>query len=66
MLEWLMANLATIVVTVIIAVAVAAILVYMYREKKKGHHSCGGNCAGCTACSHASGTEHRSEPNKNK
>ncbi len=56
MIEWLLANLATIALTLVIAAAVAAIVVYMYREKKKGHHSCGGNCAGCSACHH--GGEH--------
>lgn len=52
MFEWLLTNLATIAVTLVIIAIVTAIVVYMYREKKKGHCSCGGNCAACSACHH--------------
>lgn len=52
MFEWLIANFATIIALLVIAVIVVLIVVKMYRDKKQGKHSCGGNCAGCTLCHH--------------
>lgn len=56
MLTWLISNLATVIITIVLAAVVTAVIVYMRREKKRGNHSCGGNCAGCSACPHGSGT----------
>jgi len=42
--------MGTAVVGIILVVAVAAIVLGLVRNKKKGKHSCGGNCSGCSAC----------------
>lgn len=47
MLEFLSANLGTIIVLVVLAIIVGAIIYKMYRDKKKGKSSCGCNCASC-------------------
>lgn len=50
MLAWLSANIGTIVVGLIVLGAVAAILRSMWRDKKAGKLSCGGDCAKCGGC----------------
>lgn len=47
MLEFLSANLGTIIVLVVLAIIVGAIIYKMFRDKKKGKSSCGCNCASC-------------------
>lgn len=53
MFEWLITNLATIIVAAAVAVIVILILLKMRKDKKQGKHSCSGNCAGCTLCHHS-------------
>jgi len=56
MLEWLVANIATIVISFVIVCILAAVIVYLRREKKKGHScGCGCNCGGCNACGEHAG-----------
>ncbi len=47
MLEFLTANLATILLALAIAVIVVAIIAGMVRDRKRGVSSCGSACAGC-------------------
>lgn len=47
MLEWLSANLSTIIISAILLAIVIAISVYLINQKRKGKSSCGCNCAHC-------------------
>lgn len=64
MFEWLAANLATIVVSLIVLAIVSLVVWKMVRDKKrgKGSCSCGGSCSTCGAC----GACHGSRPVKSK
>ena len=45
--------MGTAIVGLVLVAVVAAIIVSLAKNKKKGKHSCGGNCAHCAAgCSH--------------
>ena len=50
MLQWISANIGTIVVGLILLAVVVLIVRTMIRDKKQGKSSCGGNCAGCAGC----------------
>ena len=47
MLEWLTANLGTILITAGLIVIVALIIRSIVRDKKAGISSCGAKCGGC-------------------
>lgn len=47
MLEFLTANIATIVVLLIVAAVIVLIIYKMSADKKQGKSSCGCNCKGC-------------------
>ncbi len=47
MLSWIMANLATILISILLIVAVFLILRKMIRDKKQGKSSCGCDCGSC-------------------
>lgn len=47
MLNWLSANLATILICLVLAAVVGAILVHMIRNRKRGKSSCGCGCGDC-------------------
>lgn len=47
MLNWIIENLANIIVCAIISVLMALIIVSMVKNKRKGKTSCGCNCGGC-------------------
>mgnify|MGYP004554066887 FL=1 len=47
MLNWLTANLSTIIVSAVLLAIVILISTYLIRQKKAGKNSCGGNCAHC-------------------
>ena len=52
-MEWLAANMGTIVVSFILAAIVIWDIRKLISDKKKGKHSCGMNCPGCSgSCSH--------------
>lgn len=51
MIDWLTANGATIVITLIIIVLALAAMRSMHRQKKKGG-GCNGNCGSCGGCHH--------------
>ncbi|MCR4604772.1 MAG: FeoB-associated Cys-rich membrane protein [Eubacterium sp.] len=50
MMEWIMNNIGTIVITMLLIVVVALIVHSMLKDKKQGKSSCGGNCAHCKMC----------------
>ena len=51
-MEWLAANMGTIVVSLILAVIVIWDIKKILSDRKKGVESCGMNCPGCTgSCS---------------
>lgn len=47
MLDWISANLATVIICAVLIAVVAAIIVNMAGKKKKGKSSCGSGCADC-------------------
>ncbi len=47
MLEWLIANIGTILVCLVLAFLVFGIVRSLIKDKKKGKSSCGNNCAHC-------------------
>ena len=47
MLDFIVDNLGTILITVVLVTFLAAIVVKLVRDKRKGKSSCGGNCAHC-------------------
>ena len=47
MFSWLMANLATILVSLVLLLIVGLIIRSMIRERKAGVSSCGHGCANC-------------------
>ena len=47
MLDWIAANLGTILISLVLLVIVSPIVVYLLRQKKAGKSSCGANCAHC-------------------
>ncbi len=47
MLQWMEANLSTILISAVLVVIVAMIVWHLVRQKKQGKSSCGCNCAHC-------------------
>ena len=47
MLQWLTANLGTILISAVLLAVVILIVVYLLRQKKAGKSSCGAVCAHC-------------------
>lgn len=47
MLEWLVNNLATIIISALLLAVVVLVVCSMVRQKRKGRSSCGCNCASC-------------------
>ena len=47
MLDWIAANLGTILISLVLLVIVSLIVVHLLRQKKAGKSSCGANCAHC-------------------
>ncbi len=50
MMEWLLANIGTILITLLLILTVAAVVRSLIRDKKRGRSICGGNCAHCKMC----------------
>lgn len=50
MLQWISANIGTILISLVLLAVVTLIIRSMVHDKKQGKSSCGGNCAGCAAC----------------
>jgi hypothetical protein len=47
MLNWVTANLSTILVSAVLLAIVILISIHLIRQKKAGRSSCGGSCAHC-------------------
>ena len=47
MLQWIGANLGTILICLVLIAIVTFIVHYLVRQKKQGKSSCGCNCAHC-------------------
>lgn len=47
MLNWIIENIATIIVCAVLIVIVAAIIASMIRNKKQGKSACGCGCSSC-------------------
>lgn len=47
MLQWLSANLGTILVCVVLAFIVVGVIRSLIKDKRKGKSACGNNCAHC-------------------
>lgn len=47
MLDWISANIATVIICTVLIAVVAAIIVNMASKKKKGKSSCGCGCSDC-------------------
>ena len=56
-MDWIVNNIATIIVAAAVVAVVVVIVLKMRSDKKHGKHSCGGNCAGCSLCQHHDETE---------
>ena len=50
MLQWISANIGTILISLVLLAVVTLIIRSMVHDKKQGKSSCGGNRAGCAAC----------------
>lgn len=48
MIDWISANIGTIIVLAVLAVIVAGIIYKMVKDKKNNKSSCGCNCSGCS------------------
>ena len=46
-IDWLIANIGSILVGVVVLAVVALVIALMVREKKQGKSSCGNSCASC-------------------
>ena len=66
-LDWIAANIGTIIVCAILAAIISLIVVYLIRQRKKGKHlcSCGGCCESCAMGCSCGAAKNDSE-NKNK
>lgn len=67
MLNWIVANIGSIIVALVLVLIVTAIIVKMIRDKKRGKSSCGCGCAGCAfskSCHNAAGKTDSADPSK--
>ena len=46
MLQWISANIGTVLISLVLLAVVTLIIRSMVHDKKQGKSSCGGNCAG--------------------
>ncbi|MEE1155588.1 MAG: FeoB-associated Cys-rich membrane protein [Acutalibacteraceae bacterium] len=47
MIEWLSANIGTIIVGAIVLAILLLVVCYLLKNRKQGKTSCGCNCSGC-------------------
>ena len=59
MLNWITANLSTIVISAILLAIVTSISLHLIRQKKQGRSSCGCNCAHCAMHGQCHGKQKR-------
>ncbi len=61
MLQWIEANLSTILICFALIVIVAMIVWHLVQQKKQGKSSCGCNCAHCAMSGSCHSTAHRKQ-----
>lgn len=64
-MNWILGNLATIVISLILIAAVTGIVIGMRRDKKKGKSLCGAKCGSCPmsgSCHAISSKESKGNP----
>ena len=61
-IEFMLANMGTIVIALILALLVAAIVIASVRAKRAGKSSCGGGCSGCPMSGKCHGTHNKKNP----
>lgn len=66
-MDWLLNNLATIIISVILALVVFLIIFKMIRDRKKGKSSCGCDCSCCSmgGCCHSNSGNDTDKKTKN-
>ena len=47
MLQWIVANMGTILICLVLVAVVALVVRSLIRQKRQGKYSCGCNCAHC-------------------
>lgn len=47
MLNWLIGNIATIIISLVLILIITSIIYKIIKDKKQGKSSCGCNCANC-------------------
>ncbi len=52
MIEYIVNNLSTIIISLVLVGILALIVVGMYKDKKAGKSSCGGDCQNCPSACH--------------
>ncbi len=54
-MDWIVNNLATIIICLVLAAVVGLVIYKMAKDKKQGKSSCGGNCSCCPmgGCCHS-------------
>ena len=50
MFAWLGANIGWLLILAALAAVVTAVIVSLARDRKRGKHICGGDCAHCRGC----------------
>lgn len=48
MLQWIVENLGTLIISLTLLVILTSIVIHLIRQKKQGRHSCGCNCSSCS------------------
>ena len=66
MLNWITANLSTIVISAILLAIVTSISLHLIRQKKQGRSSCGCNCAHCAMAGSCHGGTHPAESTRSR
>ncbi len=47
MLNWLIGNIATIIISLVLILIITSVIYKIIKDKKQGKSSCGCNCANC-------------------
>lgn len=64
MFQWLIENLATIVISLILLAAVVLIVVRMMKNRKQGKSSCGCGCSNCPMSASCHGRDDKGQKSR--
>ncbi len=56
-MSWILANLGSIIITIVLVLIVVGIVVSLIKDRKKGCSSCAGGCAHCNMCASRNNAE---------